>query len=479
MSVSALISEGMSSMFDGADPASLSDAVLEERVLGHAAQITALTAEFLGLVAELDERDSWRGPGIHSLAHWLSWKAGVSQRTAHEQIRVAKALRELPLVRQVFGEGRLTYSKVRALTRVATPLREKELVNLALACTASQLERAVRAMRQIDRDRGTDPDRRACAESRGRWKWNPDGSLSVSLTLAPLDGARFLAGAVRAEYERTRTMGDPDLPTPASVPRNTPVDGPSVEGAPDSEGAPGNRRDLWRNVPSNLAPAVVAMADAVHDGIDMPDIAPGAEILVHVGEGVENPHLDDGPALSEAELEEASCGASVREVLSRKVSGSPGRRALLGMGRKQRTPSKAMIRALFLRDRCCQTPGCGRTRHLHAHHVVFWSHDGETELDNLILLCGSCHRALHRGEFAIRGHGRQRFSFHMPDGSAIEVSPATKAPGGWTPDGRLAAGATVPVGGGRLELGYATEVIYAVWEWRKRQATAASVAMAA
>src|SRR5690606_35658573 len=108
-----------------------------------------------------------------------------------------------------------------------------------------------------------------------------------------------------------------------------------------------------------------------------------------------------------------------------------------------------------------------------------WSHDGETELDNLILLCGSCHRALHRGEFAIRGHGRQRFSFHIPDGSAIEVSTATKAPGGWKPDGRLAAGATVPVGGGRLELGYATEVIYAVWEWRERQATAASVAMAA
>ncbi len=141
-------------MFDGADPASLSDEALESRVLGHAAQITALTAEFLSLVAELDERESWRGPGIHSLAHWLSWKAGVSQRTAQEQVRVAKALTELPLIRQAFGAGRLSYSKVRALTRVATSLREKELVNLALSCTASQLERAVRAMGQIDRDRG-------------------------------------------------------------------------------------------------------------------------------------------------------------------------------------------------------------------------------------------------------------------------------------------------------------------------------------
>ncbi|MCZ4649989.1 DUF222 domain-containing protein [Gordonia amicalis] len=476
MSVTALRGEGVSSLFDGADPASLSDEVLEGRVLGYAAQITAMTAEFLDHVAELDQRNSWRGPGIHSLGHWLSWRAGLSQRTAQEQIRVARALRELPAVRQMFGEGRLTYSKVRALTRVATPLREKELVNVALSCTASQLERVVRAMRQIDSSAGGDGEQQP-VESRGSCKWNFDGTLSVSMRLAPLDGARFLAGVVRAEYERTRTVGDPDLPVSGSVPRNASDDRLETVGAADSEINPANRPDLWRNVPSNLAPAVVAMADAVHEGIGMPELAPGAEILVHAGEGV-RPHLDDGPALADGELAEAACGASVREALSKKVSGRPGKRALLGLGRKQRTPSKAMIRALFLRDRCCQTPGCGRTRHLHAHHVVFWSNDGETELDNLILLCGTCHRALHRGGFAIKAHGGQRFTFYMPDGSEIDVSPDTKAPGGWTPDERIAADATVPVGGGKLDIGYATEVIYAVWEWKERQrmATAASAA---
>lgn len=471
MSVSVLHGENVSSMFDGADPASLSDDALESRVLGYAAQITALTAEFLSLVAELDERQSWRGPGIHSLAHWLSWKAGVSQRTAQEQVRVAKALKELPLIRQAFGAGRLSYSKVRALTRVATPLREKELVNLASSCTASQLERAVRAMGQIDRDRGIEPENRPPVESTGRCKWNADGSLSVSLTLSPLDGARFLAGVVRAEYERTRTCDDADLPAVSSVPRNAAGESETVGGERGSEVGPAKRRDLWRNVPSNLAPAVVAMADMVHDGIAMPDLAPGAEILIHVGEGEEPAHLDDGPALSEAELEEAHCGAAVRKALSSRVSGAPGKLALLGLGRKSRTPNKALVRALFLRDRCCQTPGCERTRHLHAHHVVFWSAGGETELDNLILLCGSCHRALHRGEFNITGHGSQRFSFHMPGGSVIEVSPSTRAPGLWQPDRRIAADATVPTGGGKLDLGYATEVIYAVWEWKERNAS--------
>ncbi|MFT4395899.1 HNH endonuclease [Gordonia lacunae] len=454
-------------MFDDADPASLSDEVIEARVLGCAAQITALTADFLDMVAELDVRESWRGPGIHSLAHWLSWKAGIAPRTAHEQLRVAKAIRALPAIRKAFREGRLTYSKVRALTRVATQEREAELVNLALSCTASQLDRAVRAMGQIDRNRGVEEESRPPVESTGRWKWNDDGSLSVSLRLSPLDGARFLAGAVRAEYERTRTCDDPDLSTVESVPRNT-EPGSELE---DSEVVPSRRRDLWRQVPSNVAPAVVAMADMVHDGIAMPDLAPGAEILIHAGERVESAHLDDGPALSEAEVAEARCGASTRDVVSRRIAGQPGKLALVGVGRRKRAPNKALVRALFVRDRCCQAPGCGRTRHLHAHHVVFWSAGGRTDPDNLILLCGSCHRSLHRGEFSITAHGKQRFSFHRPDGTEIELAPPTSRPGGWRPDQRIGLDATVPIGGGRMDLGYTTEVLYAVWEWKARNAT--------
>ncbi|WFP25978.1 DUF222 domain-containing protein [Gordonia hongkongensis] len=454
-------------MFDDADPVSLTDEVLEARVLGYAAQITALTAEFLELVAELDERESWRGPGIHSLAHWLSWKAGIAPRTAHEQLRVAKAIRELPAIRTAFREGRLTYSKVRALTRVATPEREAELVNLALSCTASQLDRAVRAMGQVDRNCGVEEESRPPVESTGRWKWNDDGSLSVSLRLSPLDGARFLAGTVRAEYEGTRTCDDPDLPSAESVPRNTDA-GSAPE---DSEVVPSRRRDLWRQVPSNVAPAVVAMADMVHDGIAMPDLAPGAEILIHAGDGVESAHLDDGPALSEAEVDEARCGASTRDVASRRVPGQLGKLALLEVGRRKRAPNKALVRALFVRDRCCQVPGCGRTRHLHAHHVVFWSAGGRTDPDNLILLCGSCHRSLHRGEFAITAHGLQRFTFHRPDGTEIEVAPPTSRPGGWRPDQRIGVDATVPIGGGRMDLGYTTEVLYAVWEWKQRNKT--------
>ena len=150
----------------------------------------------------------------------------------------------------------------------------------------------------------------------------------MSLTLSPLDGARFLAGSVRAEYERTRTADDPDLPSVESVPRNT----ESGSEAEDSEVVPSRRRDLWRQVPSNVAPAVVAMAVMVHDGVAMPDLAPGAEILIHAGDGVEHAHLDDGPALSEVEVAEARCGASTRDVVSRRVPGQPGKWRCWGWG---------------------------------------------------------------------------------------------------------------------------------------------------
>ncbi len=73
--------------------------------------------------------------------------------------------------------------------------------------------------------------------------------------------------------------------------------------------------------------------------------------------------------------------------------------------------------------------------------------------------------------------GAQRFSFHRPGGSVIDVGPATRAPPGlWQPDSKIAADATVPVGGGKLDLGYATEVIYAVWEWKERNASRESAA---
>lgn len=437
MTVTAIRSAQCESVdvFDQSSPEGLSDDQLTERVVGYASQIAALTARFLDLLREFDNRGVWSGEGIASCAHWLSWRTGLSLRAAQDHLRIAHALDELPQMHAAFAEGRLSYSKVRALMRVATPDREEELVSVALSATAAQVEKIVRSVRHIDRSE--DESASGHIESSARWRWNDDGTLAVTMRLAPVDGARFLAGVVRSEYERTRTADDPDLALPdtagiteGDVPRNA------------------TGTDLWRHVPSNIADAVVAMADSMATVVSMPEFAPVAEIVIHAetDDSSTGAHLDAGPAISEAEVDEASCGGSTRAVVGTR---SGGRNVVLRWGRKRRLPTRTLLRLVFERDRGCRHPACGRTRHLHAHHVRFWRDGGTTDPDNLIMLCSTHHRALHHGEFSIRARGNQQFSFHRPDGSRIETAPPTRTPAAWQPAPAVAADAVQPVGGGR------------------------------
>ena len=130
------------------DVASLSDAALEERLVGLASEIFAAEARFLVLLAEFDRRERW-GIGILSAAHWLSWRCGIDPATAREKVRVARALSGLPRIREAFTSGSVSYSKVRAMTRVATPAIEGELLELAAAGTAAHVERIVRGYRLV------------------------------------------------------------------------------------------------------------------------------------------------------------------------------------------------------------------------------------------------------------------------------------------------------------------------------------------
>ncbi|MEZ5211460.1 HNH endonuclease signature motif containing protein [Gordonia sp. (in: high G+C Gram-positive bacteria)] len=451
-------------LFDHAAPAELDDEQLAERVIGYASQIAALTSRLLDYLAEFDERKAWVGDGISSCAHWLVWQAGFSLRTAQEHVRVARSLRELPKIHDAFAAGELSYAKVRAVSRVASPDREEELLSFARAATAKQVEKMCGAIRKSDSKDSEGGPVPPLPESWGRWKWNYDGTLSVSLRLNPVDGAHFLAAIVRAEYDRTRGADDPELPS-SPVESSSPVEPVETTGYVDT------RRDLWRNVPGNIAPAVTAMADTMIAGLAMPEVAAGAEILIHQID--DEASLDEGPGLRSAEREEMSCGASVRaighEIGSTVTVGGRRTGPVLWWGRKRRVPNAALVRTILMRDRTCQAPGCTRTRHLHIHHVIPWSAGGTTDPDNLILLCGSHHRALHHGAFSIEALGHQRFAFRGTHGDVLDLAPLHTPPGDWHPDIHVEPDGVTTVGGGRVNYGYATEVLYAAWAWRARQ----------
>src|SRR5439155_12699260 len=118
----------------------------------------------------------------------LAWRCALTPRAAREHVRVARRLSELPLIRDAFSRGELSYAKVRALTRVAAEESEEELLGLARHLTASQLERAVRAYRRVT----TDEANAVADAAYVGYSWDEDGSLILRARLAPEDGALLL-----------------------------------------------------------------------------------------------------------------------------------------------------------------------------------------------------------------------------------------------------------------------------------------------
>jgi len=187
-------------------PADLPNEHLEAELCELASHLAAGMARWIALVDEYDRREGWgKWSGVGSTAHWISWQCACSLRTARDHVRVARALRELPVTREAFSRGSLSYSKVRALTRVATPASEEFLLHQATYATASQLDRMLRAYDRSERDEPTEP--------RLSWHWNRDGSLTVEARLAPDDGRAFLDAleAARSQIrDEARDSGEED-----------------------------------------------------------------------------------------------------------------------------------------------------------------------------------------------------------------------------------------------------------------------------
>ncbi len=96
-----------------------SNEILGNEISRLAAQIHAANYRLLVMIREFDEREAWLDLGMKSCAHWLSWRCGTNVHTGREKVRVAHALAELAKISAAFEQGRLSYSKVRAVTRVA------------------------------------------------------------------------------------------------------------------------------------------------------------------------------------------------------------------------------------------------------------------------------------------------------------------------------------------------------------------------
>lgn len=436
MSVSQAMLEHM---FDTMDTAAV-----ESELVTMAGHLAAGTCRFLQLMAEFDTRAGWAGPGLRSCAHWLNWRIGMSPRTARDHLRVAHALADLPAVTAAFAAGRVSYSKVRALTRIATPATEEGLLGIALHGTTSQLESLVAAARA-----GADP-RPARARRGLRWSRATDGSLLVSLRIPAEQGEQLLA-AIEACLAATPTDGDtnvePHEERGSAEPTHdtrAPDDNTDSAGRADSAGGTDSaepvqraeRYRAWRTAQdehreraldhtpgATVEPLAARRLDALLDLVAAATVAHPPSLVVHVRLDDTEPApatahrprawIDGGPAIPLPTAARLTCTAAVRALLVGH-QGNP-----LHLGRTRRTATPQQLMALRVRDgQTCAFPGCTTTRYLATHHLRWWQWGGTTDLDNLALLCGFHHTLIHDQRYrAERTTGG--LAFHRPDGTPI------------------------------------------------------------
>ena len=368
------------------------------------AHLSAATARMVDLVWTMHENGDVDGG---ELAGFLAFRCGINGREAREYLRVAEALHELPATRAAFSRGELTFTKVRALTRVAKASSEERLLELAGALTASQLERALRVYRRIT----TDEARATHELEYVDYHFEEDGSLYLRARLAAEDGTvlvKALDAARERVFERRR----------------------QERAAAEREA---DAHDTSMHVDAPQRPVrVEALAEVAQASLAATD-EPGLErarLVVHVdagalgSDGDGRAELEDGPVIAPETARRFGCDAELVARVERDG-------LLVSVGRKRRTVPPALRRLLEARDdETCCFPGCERTRHLQAHHRRHWADGGETSLDNLVLLCFHHHRLVHEGGYTVESDGADGIRFRNRRG-VLTANLPPRPPPGW------------------------------------------------
>jgi Domain of unknown function (DUF222)/HNH endonuclease len=387
--------------------------LLEREICELSAHMAVGMCRWLQLVAEFDQRAGWAEWGVYSCAHWLSWRCSIGLRAARENVRVANALAGLPLVTEAFAGGELSYSKVRAITRVASAENEEYLVMLARHATGAQLEKIVAGYRGV-----LAATVQGANDARARrhlyWEYDGDGSLLIQARIPAEEGALVLAAIEHADHAAQSEL----------------------EWDAEEDDRRCSAEHPWESLPARRADALVALARAElaldgqhHTGPDPVELTVHVDVETLAADEVgDRCEIADGPSIAPETARRLGCDAGLVRIIEK--DGQP-----LTVGRRTRSIPPALRRALSDRDPHCRFPGCTHTRYLHAHHIHHWARGGPTNLTNLIHLCPHHHRLVHEGGFTLRNTVDAGLVFERPDGQPIpDQPPQTKLRGPTLPD---------------------------------------------
>ena len=358
--------------------------------------IYAAEHRLLTLIREFDEQHGWEWLGFPTCAHWLNFKCGIDLNTARERVRVAHALGKLPKIDARFAEGALSYSKVRAITRIATESNEDYLLNIAKHGTAFHVEKLVSKYRRAERLMGAGVAKEKHDNRTLNYHYDSDGCLIIRGRFPAEQGALIVKAL---EMAMERQYGE----------------NVSAETSEETEPAP---------ISARRADALAEVAETYMNSEPVPNsTADRYQVVVHVSAetSMEGPHIEDGPQVSAETSRRIACDCSLLSI-NEGNNGEP-----LSIGRKTRSIPPAIRRALRIRDKGCRFPGCTHDRYVDGHHIRHWADGGETSLTNLVSLCRHHHHLVHEGGFACEKTATGVFLFKdqqqepLPDWSTLRT----------------------------------------------------------
>ncbi len=342
--------------------------LLGERIAELAARINAAESQMMTLIADFDRRGGWKDD-FSSCAEWLAWRIGIKIGPARERVRTARALENLPQTADALREGRISYAKVRALTRVATPGSEAKLLEFARAGSAAKLEQTVRMWRTLSREGELKAE-----EVRHRSRTfsvfvDGDGMYVVKGRLEPEAGAVLMRAVEAASDALFRR--EPDASDARAEPKQRRADAVGLLAERALAAGFGGREPVA--TPKGAACARPRVESGTRAERYQVVVRCDAATLAAEGEP-ERSDLD-GVRVSAETSRRMACDAAVVAMVHAKDG------SVLNVDRRTRTIPPHIRRALEERDRGCRFPGCA-CRFTEAHHVKHWADGGETSLRN-------------------------------------------------------------------------------------------------
>lgn len=323
------------------------------------------------LIAEVDERQSWMEDGATSLIDWVAAKLRVRHNTASRLVAVSRRLLDLPLTSERFTTGELSFDQVDALSEMATPDSEADLLERATSLSSAALDRIARRRRGLTRE-----DERSVWERRRLVRqWNLDESELRFHGRLPGAEGRVFDAAIDSRVE--------DM-------------------------APNPETGMFDPLQVRAADALTELAATDDKGGGPVQMTVFTDVAALTSDDHGYAELDNTATLSNRTAQRLACDAILESVLE-----EDGR--VIGIGRRSRIVPGWLRRLVYERDGGkCQHPGCRNTKWLQIHHIVPWARGGPTDLDNLFLLCGAHHRWVHERGWHITGPPGKRV-FRRPD----------------------------------------------------------------